>query len=434
MSFSETHGPEADLGMEIYCSPTSGTGGRLKHLAEDFIVEEIPRSPPPADDGKYVIATVTSTNWEMNRLVRMLSKNLGISRNRIGFAGTKDKRAITTQLISFEAPLEQVQAISMHQVEIRDAYRSNKHLTIGDLIGNRFTIKVKDCRLKGPELLEDVTATRSALDLLRGFPNFFGVQRFGAVRPITHLVGRSIVRGDLEGAVMWYVGHPNDNEDEASRDARNRLQQDRDFGAAMSYFPNKLTFERMVIGWLDRNPGDYAGAIRVLPGNLQMMFVHAYQSYMFNRMISERMRRSLPLDRPIVGDVILPADKNGLPDHDKHVPVTKNNLDLVDGPVRDGRAFISGVLFGQDSIFSEGEMGEIERKVVEAEGLKLDDFKVPQIPDCNSRGSRRELLAQYHDLKLQLGDDSYDISFSLGKGCYATVLMREFMKAQILDY
>jgi tRNA pseudouridine13 synthase len=238
----------------------------------------------------------------------------------------------------------------------------------------------------------------------------------------------------MEGAVMWYVGNPNEDENEEAQEARRRLQETRDFEEAMYTFPPKLTFERTVIGYLVRNPGDYVGAIRVLPGNLQMMFVHAYQSFMFNRILSERIKRGLPLDRPLVGDVVLPADRNGLPDHDKYVPVTELNLDLVDKHVREGRAFVSGVLFGQDSIFSSGEMGEIERSVVDAEGLKLQDFMVPEIPECNSRGSRRELLAQYKDLTVRSGEDELDVSFSLGKGCYATVLMREFMKSGMLDY
>src|SRR5512133_1385727 len=99
MSFIETQGPERDLGMEVFFCPTKGSGGRLKRLPEDFVVDEISSPPPKAEPGKYTIATVTSTNWEMNRLVRQLSKQVGVSRNRIGFAGTKDKRAVTTQLL-----------------------------------------------------------------------------------------------------------------------------------------------------------------------------------------------------------------------------------------------------------------------------------------------------------------------------------------------
>jgi tRNA pseudouridine13 synthase len=307
-------------------------------------------------------------------------------------------------------------------------------LNIGDLVGNRFQVKVRDTVLQGEELRSEAMATKAQLDRVGGFPNFFGLQRFGSVRPITHLVGREIVRNDMEGAVMWYVGNPNEDEDQEAQEARRQLQETRDFEEALRTFPSKLTFERTVIGYLVRNPGDYVGAIRVLPGNLQMMFVHAYQSYMFNRILSERLRRGMPLDRPLVGDVVLPADRNGLPDHDKYVPVTDQNLDLVQKHVRERKAFVSGVLFGQDSVFSTGQMGEIERSVVDSEGLRLQDFKVPEIPECNSRGSRRELLSYYKDLELRVGESELDVSFTLGKGCYATVLLRELMKSGMLDY
>ncbi len=430
----EIPGSEADLGMEVFLTATRGVGGRLKRYAEDFVVEEISNHPPQADGGRYVVAKVTATNWEMNRLVRQISRSLGISRNLVHFAGTKDKRAVTSQLMTMEADAQAVRDLHIHQVLIEDVYTSNKRLNIGDLVGNRFQVKVRDTVLQGEELRSEALATKAQLDQVGGFPNFFGLQRFGSVRPITHLVGREIVRNDMEGAVMWYVGNPNEDENEEAQEARRRLQETRDFEEALHTFPSKLTFERTVIGYLVRNPGDYVGAIRVLPGNLQMMFVHAYQSYMFNRILSERLRRGMPLDRPLVGDVVLPADRNGLPDHDKYVPVTDQNLDLVQKHVRERKAFVSGVLFGQDSVFSTGQMGEIERSVVESEGLKLQDFKVPEIPECNSRGSRRELLSHYKDLELRVGESELDVSFTLGKGCYATVLLRELMKSGMLDY
>jgi tRNA pseudouridine13 synthase len=434
MVFSENQNREREIGIEVFYTSTKGTGGRLKVNYEDFIVNEISIYPEKADNGKYAIAKITSTNWETNRLVRMISKNLGITRNRITFAGTKDKRAITSQLFSIEAPVDDVKALSMHQVKVEDVYASKKHITIGDLVGNAFQIKLRHTDLKGAEMAAAVTQTRDELEAVGGFPNFFGVQRFGAIRPVTHLVGKHIVHGDFEKAVMIYIGNPNDEEEESSRIPRQRLQETMDFETAMREFPRTLTFERMLIGWVLRNPGDWSGAIRTLPPNLQMMFVHAYQSYLFNLILSERIRRGIPLDRPIVGDVVLPADKTGYADHDKPVPVTKFNLDLVEKSVRERKAFLSGVLFGSESKFAEGEMGEIERKVIETEGVKLNDFIVPQIAECNSRGSRRELLAPFKDLRLDCAEDSVDIAFTLGKGCYATVMLREFMKSDLLDY
>ena len=425
---------EREIGLEVFFSDTAGSGGKLKTEAEDFVVDEVSKYPSAKPDGKVCVARVTATNWETNRLVRHLSKSLGISRNRIGFAGTKDKRAVTSQLLSFEAPAEQVMALQLSQVKVEGAYMAKRGMTIGDLVGNNFKIRVRDTRIQGEELRTSLEGTGSALRSLNGFPNFFGVQRFGTVRPVTHLVGRAIVKGDLEAAVLLYIGNPSEEEDERSRAAREALQRDRDYAAALRDFPWKLTFERMVIGFLDRNPGDYAGAICVLPKNLQMMFVHAYQSYLFNLILSERMKRGIPLNAPVVGDVVLPADRDGNPDHDKQIPVTTTNLDLVEKQVRDRRAFISATLFGSESVLAEGEMGGIERRAIEHEGLRPEDFLVPAIPHCSSRGSRRELVCEYRDLRLDIGKDEYTASFFLGKGCYATVLLREFMKSDMDEY
>jgi tRNA pseudouridine13 synthase len=426
---------EAVIGLEVFYTDTPGIGGRLKRSPEDFVVEEISSYPDRVEGGPYTIAKVTAQNWEMNRLVRELSKAMGISRDRIAFAGTKDKRAITSQLMSFQAPVDLVRSVHIHQVSIEDAYASKKPLTIGDLSGNRFQVRVTEIAMEGAELNNVLDGTAQALKGLGGFPNFFGVQRFGAVRPVTHEVGKWIIKNDFERAVMTYAGNPVSQENEETQAARKKLEETRDFEQAIGYYPRTLTFERMVIGFLARNPGDYIGAIQVLPPNLQMMFVHAYQSYLFNRALSERIRRGLPINRPLVGDIVLPADRQGLPDHDHGVPVTAQNIDLVERQVRMGRAFISGVLFGSESVLPEGEMGDIERKVIEEEGLQGKDFMVPQLHQCSSKGSRRELLARITDLKYSYSEGCVDFSFSLNKGCYATCLLREFMKkGELMDY
>lgn len=426
---------EAVIGLEVFYTDTAGIGGRLKRFPEDFLVGEISTYPEKVENGAYVIAKVTSQNWEMNRLVRELSNALGISRERIGFAGTKDKRAITTQLMSFQAPLERVTSLNVSQVRIEDAYLAKKAINIGDLSGNKFIIKVTEPTLSGQELNDSLAGTAKALKELGGFPNFFGVQRFGAVRPVTHEVGKWIVKGDFERAVMTYAANPVPQENEETRTARAMLEETRDFEQAIEYFPRTLTFERMMIGFLARNPGEYAGAIQVMPPNLQMMFVHAYQSYLFNRTLSERIRQGLPINKPLVGDIVLPADRLGIPDHDHGVPVTAQNMDLVERQVRLGRAFVSGSLFGSESVLPEGVMGDIERKVIDEEGLERKDFLVPPLPHCSSKGSKRELLARITDLKYDVQDDDVTFSFSLNKGCYATCLLREFMKkGELMDY
>lgn len=424
---------QSDLGMELFLTEgIPGIGGKLRKAPEDFAVDEISIKPPESPDGKFVVAKVWHRNWEANRLVRRLASNLHVGRMRVGFAGTKDGRSVATQLMSFNAPLADVQALSIPDVRVTETYMAKRMITIGDLIGNRFGVVVSDLD-PGVDVKDSCERVRGVLDGVGGFPNYFGVQRFGSVRPITHTIGRDLTMGDIEGAVMRYVANPL-REDSEVTEVRRRLQETRDFERALKEFPMKLTFERTLIGHLVEKPGDYLGALRTLPQNLLMMFVHAYQSYLFNMMLSERVRRGLSLRTPEVGDLVLPLDKNSLPDHDTPIPVTADNLDKARRNALAGKAFVSGLLYGTESTFADGPMGEIEREVIQREGISRMDFQIIGLREASSKGTRRELLAQYKDLTMDIGEDRATFTFSLNKGCYATCLLREFMKAEMGQY
>ncbi len=434
MSYRLCDTDETKIGMLYYLSGADGTGGRIKVLPEDFRVTEISNGPPEDPNGKYVIAKVTSTNWETNRMVRLLSRNLGISRERIGFAGTKDKRAITSQLMSFECSPENLENVGLKDIEITDIYRSKRPMQIGELIGNRFSIRVKETEMPISEIPGVLDSVISDVRNTGGFPNYFGVQRFGVVRPVTHLVGEQLVRGNIEGAVRTYLSLPSAFETEDVIKAREELAHRDDWKELIKIMPEPLGFEKTMVWHLIDSPGDWTGAVETLPNNLQMMLVHAYQSYLFNLMLSKRMELGLPLNLPIIGDTVIPMSADGTPDHGHPVCATSKNLDLVKSQVRSGRAFVSIVLFGSESVIQDGEMGGIESSVLKSEKLKNLDFVVPGLPRCSSKGSRREILCPVEDIGYIMGEDHYDVEFTLSKGNYATTLIREFMKSQMLNY
>jgi tRNA pseudouridine synthase, TruD family len=425
---------EANVGMSFYLTGTEGTSGRLKTEPEDFIVKEISDHPEPKENGKHVIAEVTCRNWETNRLVRMMSRNLGISREKIGFAGTKDKRAVTTQLMSFECSMETLNKMDLKDIEIKNAYVGKRGIHIGDLIGNTFDIKVKDCSIPANDILPVLDEVASDIKAIGGFPNYFGVQRFGTIRPVTHKVGKLIIKGDLEGAVKCYLSDPSVFEDDEVQAARRKMSASEDWSELMKTIPESLSFEKIMVGHLADNPDDWRGAIDLLPKNLQMMFVHAYQSYLFNMMLSKRMGSGIPLNAPSVGDIIIPLDSNKIPLHENPVSVTAGNIDLVARQVRAGRAFVTITLYGSDEGLSSGSMGEIERSIIESESISSEDFIVPGLPHCSSKGSRREIVCPVGDLSYDVEDDGYRVRFSLPKGNYATCLMREFMKSDMNRY
>jgi len=425
---------EAEIGMRYYLSSTDGTGGRIKAEPEDFVVKEISKHLEPSGEGKFVIAEVTSRNWETNRLVRMMSRAMNISRERIGFAGTKDKRAVTTQLMSFEIPDGTIEKIDLKDVSVNNAYRAKRGIQIGDLIGNSFEITVKDCAMAGEKIPSAIDSITAEVNSLKGFPNYFGVQRFGTTRPITHTVGEKLVRGDIRGAVDVYLSKISEFEQPDAIEARKLLANRSELKEAVRTMPKTMSFEKIMAEHLIQHPGDDVGAISMLPVNLQMMFTHAYQSYLFNVMLSKRMESGMSLDVPVEGDVVIPVDANRTPMHERPAAVTKKNIGLVEKQVRSGKAFITISLFGAESKIAEGPMGDIERKVIEDEKIKNEDFMIPGLPHCSSKGSRREIVCPVNDIVTSVTDNGYTVKFSLPKGNYATCLLREYMKSEMTSY
>ena len=151
------------------------------------------------------------------------------------------------------------------------------------------------------------------LEAIGGIPNFFGHQRFGTTRPITHLVGKAIVQGDFEEAAMLFLAKPSVHEHPASRQARQELQTTGNFKQAQENFPKQLRFERIMLNHLADNPGDFVGAFQSLPVKLQALFVQAHQSYLFNRFLSERVKHGLPLNEAVDGDYVVGVERSGLP-------------------------------------------------------------------------------------------------------------------------
>ena len=424
---------EKKIGIETFLTSQPGLGGKLRVKPEDFLVKEIPSYPIENKDGKFTIAEITSTSWETNLLVRELSAHLNISKKRINFAGTKDKRAKKMQIMSFyNVPVDKIKKIKIKDVQIENIYQSIKPVKLGNLKGNYFEIIIRI--IKPQTKPEKVTEILSSIKNNGGFPNFFGIQRFGIIRPITHMVGKYIVQGDFEKAVMTYIANPIKGEDEDTFNLRKNLEKTKNFSEALKTYPKHLSFEKAILNKLVINPDDFIGSLKELPKNLLTMFVYAYQSYLFNRILSMRIKKGLPLNKAVEGDFILAFRKGTF--QDEIIPVKKNNIDKVNLQIFKGKACVSSILFGYNTIFSNGEMGEIEHKIIESERFDPRDFIIPEIPFISSSGSRRSIVGFIQDFHFNLIKDDIKpnkkalfLTFQLHKGSYATSLLREFMKS-----
>jgi tRNA(Glu) U13 pseudouridine synthase TruD len=241
---------------------------------------------------------------------------------------------------------------------------------------------------------------------------------------------RALHMSDVEIlSLMTYLVHEGSGETDEAREARRNLREDGDIRQALRDFPKNLGNERNLLEHLLHHPDDHKGAMERLPFNLQLMFIHAYQGVAFNLVVAERLRAGLPMDRPLEGDLLVPVDERGNPRHDQGIPVTGRNLAKVERQVARGRALVSGLVPGTEAPVAEGEMGRIERSVIERMGIEPGDFRIVDMTDLTSPGIRREIAMTGVDPAWELDDGRVTFSFGLQKGCYATCVLREFMKA-----
>ena len=434
------HPLERTVGIDYYVTDSDGTGGQLRVEPEDFRVRELEdfAAEPvgaSADTYEHLLVRVTLWRWDTNDFARELSNRLGISRHRVSWAGTKDKHAVTTQLFSVDG-IEPGDLPEISGAEFEVVGRTGRSILFGDLAGNAFEIRVRE-----PDTPENA---RRITEELRefgggtaGVPNYFGQQRFGSQRPVSHEIGLAMVRGQWERAVMTYVGNPSEREQAETQEARAFVEETRNWTEALDRLPKYLGYERSMVHELDRrtdggdksaSDADFRAALGELPDNLSQLFVNAAQSYLFNQMLSERLDRGLPFDRPIEGDVVCFVDNGGppgleLPDTDRQQRVTGDRIHSVRRHCERGRAFVTAPLVGTETDLADGEQGDIEREVLEEVDLSPGDFELPD--DLTSTGTRRAILVRTN---LECQRDPLELSFSLPRGSYATVLLREYLK------
>ena len=446
--------------------PAEGIGGLLKTRVEDFRVEESSKVPALDDKGRFTVARVTMTNWETNRYLSRLARSCGINKNRIFSSGLKDKRAITTQILVIDAPRRKVESVEIPDSSIEVLGRTHQKVAMGDHDGNRFTITVRGCcdesgsPIDAKEAMSRVHSIRDGLAKAMGsdaFPNWIGPQRFGSSRPVTPQVGAAVIEGDFERAVNLYVGMEGSREGREAEAFRSSWREGGDPEKSLELAPERLGYESAMLKHLVKKPGDYVGAFKTLPNSLQLLMVHSIQSLAFNHSLSERIVSGLSLIEPEVGDLVAPLASNGRIDVGKMAHVSQTNLERCRRNCKLGRLVVTGPLPGRDPSSAEGGPGKHEEEGIRLAGLEGAEWFVNQIPRLTTSGTRRALSVPFRDISVEQAPEADSLSqrweegplegdrwhpegaslrlrFTLPAGAYATVMMREIMRAPLDHY
>ncbi|OWO99807.1 hypothetical protein B2J93_6862 [Marssonina coronariae] len=272
--------------------------------------------------GEFLHFTLYKENKDTMEVISFIASRLKIKPKDFNFAGTKDRRAATVQRVSVRR--QKAQSLARLNNQLLGSrignFKYEKHgLELGELSGNQFHITLRDCHFGDDAKLTVEARMELGNNVVgqavkhlgeHGFLNYFGLQRFGTFGIGTDEVGLKILSGDFKGAVdaiLTYsetsVNTPETGDhnfgDKISRDDKARALAIHEFrkGVSRNYFldkmPRKFSAELAIMRHLGngRNQGDYEGALMTINRNLRSMYVHAYQSLVWNSVVSERFTR-----------------------------------------------------------------------------------------------------------------------------------------------
>ncbi len=433
-------------GLEGYATRREGVGGVIKKKPEDFTVWERLFTGFNAldcfqnrrcvgdttDSGRHALYVVRKMNMETLKAVKLIAGKVGVKPVKVGICGIKDKRSVSYMFASTprvrNQPEQIVDSYGQSSVEARlVGYVKNK-LTSRMLHRNYFDVTIRDAEADKDRVYEILNEIKN----LGGFPNFFGHQRFGVIRPVTHLIGRAIVKGDYELAVRTLLFTTTIYESEKHRrireEAYNLFNMDKSFSHLFD--GTSLYYERQVAKWLERNKGDYLAALRSLSSRLRRLFVQAYASYLFNRALSRILNRGIALNEVEAGDLAVMLDMYGMP-ASRPTLVNLGNRTSWNRLIQQGKAALVIPVIGYATTLPRSSKGEVMREVLEEEKIEPINFKLEATPESSSPGKYRRALVNPEGLAIDyIHDHELCIKFALPRGAYATTILREVMKTK----
>ncbi|MBI1969773.1 tRNA pseudouridine(13) synthase TruD [Candidatus Woesearchaeota archaeon] len=325
---------------------------QIKVLPEDFVVEEI-STVKPKKQGKYAYCSLTKINYSTPAAAERIAKALKIPVSKIGFAGNKDKKAVTHQKISmYGISSERIATIKLGDISLQFLGYGNEPISLGDLEGNSFTITVRN--------IEDKPRA------ITRFPNYFDEQRFSKNN---HVIGKLLIqRKFLQAAEI--IEH-----------------------ASVQHA-------------LAREPKNPIAAIKTLPRKVLMLYINAYQSWLWNETVKQYLvqfpHRELPWK---FGVLLFPT-----------VPITNISITFIGFHIPKTDKTIQNIL----------------DEIMEEENITPRSFVLKELPGMSAEGGMRDLLATAKNLEMgkaeedefNAGKKKIQLKFFLQKGSYATMYVK----------
>ena len=405
---------ERAVGIEFYASAGAPCAGKTKSTADDFVVEEQLSGEPLVADERpdwFPLYRVQKRSIDTLHMAKDLAGEL---RSNVSYGGLKDKRAVAVQYVTPRSRR------SLHPAKVaRENYTAElvgyvpEPMSRARIAGNRFAVVLRDCCADVEARVEE--AMRLAGQ--RRVPNYYGLQRFGTTGPGTHLIGKALVRHDFEEAVRLMLAvsltvGPGSGEHGVEATAGGSH-------AERVRLPSRRgDVERVVAEELARRPGEWLRALRRAPIRLRRLYVQAYQSYIFNRTLSRAITDGEDISRMKPGDNWAEVLPDGL--------VTSAPRGVRDAPTDRAVPMVQVVGYAFRDYGSRFD--RCLKEVLNAEGTSPGSFYVKEMQEVSAEGGFRRPHLALRDAQWSVDGSTASMKFTLGKGQYATVLIREVIK------
>jgi tRNA pseudouridine13 synthase len=403
-------------------SDLPGTGGLLKERPEDFLVDEL-TAYPPSGKGEHIYLTLQKRGLSTLEMVGILARHFGVPPGAIGYAGLKDKNAVTRQAVTVHVPGRKVSdfpRLEHPKIEVLGAAMHANKLRTGHLLGNRFSIRIRGVHPA------NVLNARAVLERLarEGVPNRVGEQRFGLLGN-NDRVGRALIMGEFDAAARELLG-PCAEKPQYNVQARRLFMEGR-FAEAGRFFPPGARTELEVLHSLAKGLSPKEAFLR-LDERVIRFYVSAFQSAVFNSVLNERLRTGT-LAKLLPGDIACKHANGAMFAVDESTAKDSAMLDRL----KCLEISPSGPMWGVEMMRAAGTTDEAEVGMLEHHGVPLNRLLALDPRNRTTpRGQRRPLRVPLRAPEVESGVDEHGAfircAFELPAGAFATEVLREVMK------
>ena len=384
---------DSQIGISVYTSKFPGIGGKIRINPENFEVSELISKRATnsiTDESGYAVYKLKKKKIDTNHALSGVFRKTGV---RLKSLGLKDASAVTEQYVGSPHKGKPIEDFSTEKYSLTKIGFTKKPLSKKDMIGNNFKIQISDCS-------DGLSSFNEHNHVL----NFYGYQRFGSKRPVTHLIGKAILHRDFDMAVDLILSFTSSYDSAENSEIREKLSDKTNYKKYYDQVPSQMDIEKIVLKeMIDHD--DSIRAIRAIPLSLRRFYIQAYQSFIFNQSLSSAFLDGENLFAAKSGDVCYDSKS-------------------IIGKFKDGIEQYLSLPFVGYSYYKKTRFDHQISKILIQEEITPKDFFIKEMQEVSSEGGFRQASIHCSDYF----SNKNNVEFSLSRGSFATILLREVMK------